>query len=35
MHNDEQHIQGIMLLLAQRGGLEKVQVYGLADTLQL
>jgi hypothetical protein len=35
MINDEKHIQGIMLLVNQKGGLDNLEVYGMADTLQL
>ncbi|KAJ9608933.1 hypothetical protein H2200_006704 [Cladophialophora chaetospira] len=35
MINDEKHIQGIMLLVSHKGGLEGIQLYGMADTLQL
>lgn len=35
MVNDEKHIQGILLLVRQRGGLDGIKLYALADTLQL
>jgi hypothetical protein len=35
MLNDEKHVQGILLLIAKRGGLEKIKVYGMAYTIQL
>ncbi|EXJ70582.1 uncharacterized protein A1O5_06652 [Cladophialophora psammophila CBS 110553] len=35
MVNDEKHIQGILLLIGRKGGLEGVELYGMADTLQL
>ncbi|KIW77870.1 hypothetical protein Z517_07703 [Fonsecaea pedrosoi CBS 271.37] len=35
MINDEKHIQGILLLVSQKGGLEGLELYGLADTMQL
>ena len=35
MINDEKHIQGIMLLVNQRGGLDAIDLYAMADTLQL
>ncbi len=35
MANDEKHIQGIRLLVAQKGGLDNIHLYGLADTMAL
>ena len=35
MINDEKHIQGILLLVNQKGGLERMELYAMADTLQL
>jgi len=35
MINDEKHIQGILLLIGQKGGLDSIELYGMADTLQL
>ena len=35
MINDEKHIQGIMLLVNQAGGLDGIKLYGMADTLSL
>ncbi|KIW35457.1 uncharacterized protein PV07_02153 [Cladophialophora immunda] len=35
MVNDEKHIQGILLLVSQKGGLEGLEMYGMADTMQL
>jgi hypothetical protein len=35
MINEEKHIQGIMLLVSQKGGLDGIRLYGMADTLQL
>ncbi|KIX97019.1 uncharacterized protein Z520_07133 [Fonsecaea multimorphosa CBS 102226] len=35
MVNDEKHIQGILLLISQKGGLGGIELYGMADTMQL
>ncbi|OCT54037.1 hypothetical protein CLCR_09596 [Cladophialophora carrionii] len=35
MINDEKHIQGIRLLVGQKGGLDAIECYGMADTMQL
>ncbi|EXJ79616.1 hypothetical protein A1O3_07895 [Capronia epimyces CBS 606.96] len=35
MVNAEEHVQGIMLLIAQKGGLDRIELYGLADTIAL
>ncbi|OAP59520.1 hypothetical protein AYL99_06818 [Fonsecaea erecta] len=35
MVNDEKHIQGILLLIRQKGGLDGIELYGMADTMQL
>jgi hypothetical protein len=35
MVNDEKHIQGIKLLVSQKGGLDEIECYGMADTMQL
>lgn len=35
LRNDEEHVQGIILLISKKGGLDGIQLYGLADTMQL
>lgn len=35
MINDEKHIQGILLLIKEKGGLDNIELYGLANTMQL
>ena len=35
MVNEEKHIRGIMLLITQKGGLDGMELYGMADTMAL
>lgn len=35
MVNDEEHVQAIILLIMQKGGLEAIDLYGMADTMAL
>jgi hypothetical protein len=35
MVNDDTHIKGIILLIKQKGGLQGMELYGMADTLAL
>jgi hypothetical protein len=35
MVNDENHIAGILLLLKEGGGLDAIDLYGMAETSQL
>lgn len=35
MVNDEQHIQATLMLINQKGGLESIEVFGMADTMAL